>query len=344
MQTTVSPLSTEQLLNVLKAAGESTRLRLLALLADGELNVKDLTKILGQSQPRISRHLKLMTEAGLVERFREGSWVYFRLSEGNAVGKLAREILNELDPADSELVRDKTRAEMVIQERSDQAQEYFREHAAEWDKIRSLHLSETDVETALQEALGKGPLGTMVDLGTGTGRILELFSDQIERGIGIDMNPDMLAYARSNIQNAGLNHCQIRQGDILNVPLDDGMADIVVLHQVLHFTADPAAVVAEACRLLGQNGRLIIVDFAPHELEFLRENYAHLRLGFTKDYLKQCMEKCGLKFDLHRNLQPTGNHNNEQLIVSIWLSTKNEERDGSRNIEQMNKSTGRLGS
>ena len=335
-------LKTEELVNVLKAAGESTRLRLLALLAGEELNVKDLTRILGQSQPRISRHLKLMVESGLIERFREGSWVYFRLAEDGAAGKLARQMLSELDPHDAELVRDKTRSELVKQERADQAQEYFREHAAEWDKIRALHLSEHDVEFAMQKALGNAPLGTMVDLGTGTGRMLELFSNQIDRGIGIDMNPDMLAYARSKLRDAGIQHCQVRQGDLLNIPLENEIADVVVIYQVLHFMADPSAVVAEASRLLSQDGRLVVVDFAPHELEFLREDYAHLRLGFTKEYLKQCMEKSGLELEIHRNLRPNDGHKSDQLIVSIWVSKKSEERDRVLDIKQMNKTTGRL--
>ncbi len=315
-------LSTEELLNALKAAGEATRIRILALLTEGELNVKDLTRILGQSQPRISRHLKLMTEAGLIERFREGSWVYFRLSEDNGVGRLAREILSELNPEDTSLVRDRARAAMVKQERSDEAQAYFKEHAAEWDRIRSLYLSEEDVENAMLKALGKGPLGTMIDLGTGTGRILELFSSQIDRGIGVDMNPDMLAYARSKLEEAGLSHCQVRQGDIFNIPLDDDVADVVIIHQVLHFVEDAAAAIAEAGRLLNDNGKLVIVDFAPHELEYLRDEYAHLRLGFTKEYMQQCIEKCGLHFKSYKNLPPSGQKASEQLTVSLWLAEK----------------------
>lgn len=315
-------LSTEELLNALKAAGEATRIRILALLAEGELNVKDLTRILGQSQPRISRHLKLMTEAGLIERFREGSWVYFRLSEDNGVGRLAREILNELNPEDASLVRDRARAAMVKQEKSDEAQAYFREHAAEWDRIRTLYLSEEDVENAMQKTLGAEKLGTMVDLGTGTGRILELFSSQIDRGIGVDLNPDMLAYARSKLEEAGLSHCQVRQGDIFNIPLDDEIADVVVIHQVLHFVEDVSAAIAEAGRLLNDNGKLVIVDFARHELEYLRDDYAHLRLGFTKDYIQQCIEKCGLNFKTYKSLPPSGQKSSEQLTVSLWLAEK----------------------
>ena len=313
-------LSNAQALAALRAAGEATRLRILALLAQAELNVKDLTQILAQSQPRISRHLKLMAEAGLITRFREGSWVFFRVPDSGAEGALARAIVQSLDPADLTLARDRARAEAVQKARAEAAQSYFKAHAAEWDSIRALHVAESQVEAAMDEALGQGPFDLLVDLGTGTGRILELFGPRAARALGFDLNHDMLAYARMKLERVGLAAAQVRHGDLYNVPLPDGAADAVVLHQVLHFLDDPAAAVAEAARILAPGGKLLVVDFAPHELEFLREQSAHRRLGFARDQLDRMLEGAGLEVARFRELSP---HPAEgKLTVSLWLGLK----------------------
>ncbi|MGI9386944.1 MAG: ArsR/SmtB family transcription factor, partial [Methyloligellaceae bacterium] len=212
--TALEKMKTGELLSGLKAAGEATRLRLLALLASGELNVKDLTRIMGQSQPRISRHLKLLTDAGLIERFREGSWVYFRLAARGSPAALARAIVNSLDPADPDLELDRMRADTVLRERAEAAQAYFKANAGDWDVIRSLHLAEEQVEAAILDALGAGPFEYLVDLGTGTGRMLELFATRAGRAIGVDVNRDMLAYARAKLDASQIDHCQVRQGDL----------------------------------------------------------------------------------------------------------------------------------
>jgi ArsR family transcriptional regulator len=313
-------LSRAQGLAALRAVGEATRLRILALLAGGELNVKDLTQILGQSQPRISRHLKLMADAGLIRRFREGSWVFFRLADSGAEAVLAGAIVASLDQTDLTLARDRARADAVQKARAEAAQAYFKAHAGEWDKIRTLHVAEQEVEAAMDEALGEGPFGLLVDLGTGTGRILELFGARASRSLGFDLNHAMLAYARMKLERAGLSHAQVRHGDLYNVPLPDGAADAVVLHQVLHFLDDPAAAVAEAARLLAPGGKLLVVDFAPHELEFLREQSAHRRLGFARDQLGRLLEGAGLKLGGFRELKPEPAGG--KLTVSLWLGHK----------------------
>jgi ArsR family transcriptional regulator len=313
-------LSRPRALAGLRAAGEATRLRILALLAGGELNVKDLTQILGQSQPRISRHLKLMAEAGLITRFREGSWVFFRLAESGAEGALAAAIVESLDPSDLTLARDRARASGVQKARAEAAQAYFKAHAGEWDKIRALHVTEKEVEAAMDEALGEGPFNLLVDLGTGTGRILELFGARAARALGFDLNHAMLAYARMKLERAALSYAQVRHGDLYNVPLPDGAADAVVLHQVLHFLDDPAAAIAEAARLLAPGGRLLVVDFAPHELEFLREQSAHRRLGFARDQLGRLLAGAGLKLARFRELKPEPSGG--KLTVSLWLGEK----------------------
>ncbi len=307
---------------VLKALAEPTRLRILVLLSRGELNVKDLTRILGQSQPRISRHLKLRAEAGLVERAPEGSWVFFRLTERGRGGEISRLILRAIDTADAVLMRDRKRSEEVQHERQGAAQSYFQAHAGEWDRIRSLHIAEDEVEAAVSAALGNGPFGLLVDVGTGTGRMLELFADRYRRGLGLDLNTAMLAFARSKLERAGVTHAQVRQADITDLPLEDASADAVVMHQVLHFLSDPQRAIREAVRVLAPGGRLLIVDFAPHELEFLREHYAHERLGFAGSLVKQWLSDLGLTVIAQRDLPPAGAAREAGLTVSMWVAER----------------------
>jgi ArsR family transcriptional regulator len=306
---------------------EPTRLRLLVLLASGELNVKDLTGILGQSQPRISRHLRLLTEAGLIERTPEGSWVYFRVAEGGEGGALARLLLEAINRADPVLVRDRRRAEALRAERVQAAQAYFQAHAGEWDRIRALHVAEAHVEAVISQVLGPGPFDLLLDLGTGTGRMLELFRDRYRRGLGIDLSPAMLAYARSKLERAETSRAHVRQGDIYDLPLADQTVGAAVMHQVLHFLRDPQRAVREAARVLAPGGQLLIVDFAPHDLEFLREEFAHERLGFSNQQVSQWLADCGLALVETRELAP--DHGGPaNLIVSVWLARRLEHADG----------------
>ncbi len=310
------------LVAALKAAAEPTRLRILKLLSAGELNVKDLTQILGQSQPRISRHLKLLNEAGLIDRFREGSWVYFYVADGTRGGQLVRRILDIANSADPVLVRDQERARVVKREREAAAQAFFEAHAADWDKIRAFYVAEADVEAAILDMLGAGPFDLLVDLGTGTGRILELLCDRYAQGLGIDLNQAMLAYARSKLSHAGLDKAQVRHGDLYNLLLEDNAASAVVMHQVLHFLSDPARAIAEAGRVLAPGGRLLIVDFAPHALEELRERFAHERLGFATQQIEDWMRAAGLKPGHVRTLSPPAAEATDRLTVSIWIAEK----------------------
>lgn len=320
----------------LKAAADQTRLRILLLLASGELNVKDFTRILGQSQPRISRHVKLLGEAGLVERVREGSWVFCRLAEG-PLGDVARGVVAAVDPTDAVYVRDRQRADALKAEREGAAQDYFRSHAADWDRIRALHVSEAEVEEAMREALGPEPSDLLIDLGTGTGRTLELFADRYARGVGIDVNPSMLAYARAKLGRDSLAHTQVRHGDIYNLSFADEVADTVIMHQVLHFLSDPAHAIREAGRVLGPGGRLLIVDFAPHSLEFLREQYAHERLGFSHAQVGQWLDDAGLALRQVRDLAPPSDREAGKLIVSLWLAERpgHRQRSASARTQQL---------
>src|SRR5205085_595105 len=222
-----------------------------------------------------------------VERFREGSWAFFRLGERGGPADLARVVIGRLKADDSIVVRDRERLATVRAARAAAAQNYFRRHAAQWDRIRRLHVADAAVEDAIRAALADKPIRSLLDLGTGTGRMLELFGPEIERGLGIDMSLDMLTLARARLERAGLKHCSVRQGDIYELPLPKDSFDVVIVHQVLHFLDDGGRAIAEAARTLRPQGRLLVVDFAPHDLEFLREEHAHLRLGFTPEAISQ---------------------------------------------------------
>ena len=312
-------LQFEALNGALKAAGEASRLRILALLGEAELTVSDLTEILRQSQPRISRHLRLLGEAGLVERFREGSWAFFRLGERGGPAELARELIARLDPQDATLTRDRERLAAVQAQRAAAAQAYFRRHAAQWDRIRELHVADAAVEDAISAALAAAPMRSLLDLGTGTGRMLELFGPQIERGLGLDLSLDMLALARARLDRVGLKHCSVRQGDIYDLALPRDCFDVVIIHQVLHFLDDGGRAIAEAARVLRPAGRLLVVDFAPHDLEFLRDEHAHRRLGFAPETVMQWMRAAGLEVLLQRSLAPEP-ASDDRIAVALWLS------------------------
>lgn len=315
-------LDSGSLVAVLKAAAEPTRLRILLLLSQGEFNVKDLTRILGQSQPRISRHLKLLAEAGLIERVREGSWAYFHIARHGPAGHIGRQLLAAIDRrAEGLQGRDNQRADALKREREEAAQQFFLARAAEWDSIRSLHIEEVQVERAVSEALGPGPFELLVDLGTGTGRMLELFADRCTRALGIDASHAMLAYARARLDRDGLRHAQVRQGDICNLNIDDRSASAVIMHQVLHFLSSPARAIVEAGRILAPGGRLVLVDFAPHDLEFLREDYAHVRLGFSGAEIEGWLEAAGLRLLSARDLVPPPTAG-AKVTVSIWVSER----------------------
>ena len=303
-------------LSALKAAGEPTRLRLMAALSHAELTVTELTQVLGQSQPRISRHLKLLCDAGLVDRFREGAWAFYRLADKNAGGEAARFITQNLPADDPALRADFERLATVRRARQEAASAYFKANAKEWARIRALHVAEADVEAAALKLAGEKPIPMLLDLGTGTGRMLEVFAPHVERGIGIDQSREMLGMARANLEKAGINNCSVRLGDIYRLPFESGAgADAAVIHQVLHYLEDPGAAVAEAARVLRPGGRIVIADFAPHELEFLREAHAHRRLGFADAELKQWAEAAGLTVARSQALP------GDKLTVKLWLLT-----------------------
>jgi ubiquinone/menaquinone biosynthesis C-methylase UbiE/DNA-binding transcriptional ArsR family regulator len=315
----------EAFLSALRAIGEVSRLRLLHLLAQGELNVTEITQILGQSQPRISRHLKLMCDAGLLDRYREGSWVLFRLKESGPGARLARAIAELLPEDAAQLRRDAEELKNVRQARAEQAQRYFRANAANWHQLRSLHVGEQDVEAAWLKLIGEGSIGTLVDLGTGTGRVLEILAPLAQQAIGIDASREMLAIARANLEQAQLRNAQVRLSDVQQVSLPDGSADLVTIHQVLHYLDDPARALMETARILKIGGRLLVVDFAPHALDFLREEHAHRRLGIAPDHMTGWLQRAGLELAHFSTLKPPRKAGKTGLTVSLWLAVKAEE-------------------
>lgn len=309
------------LLAALRAAAEPTRLRIVALLARGELTVSELVSVLGQSQPRISRHLKLLTEAGLLTRFREGSWVFHRLAEDGPGAEVARHLYALLpddagqDPA---LARDLERLARVKGVRAERAAAYFRRNAESWDKLRSLHVDDREVEAVISRLLPERGIDHLLDLGTGTGRMLELLAPRAARGLGVDLSREMLTVARDNLDRAGLHNCRVRQADLYRLPFPAETFDIATIHQVLHFLDEPAAAIAEAARVLTPGGRLLVADFAPHDLESLRDEHEHRRLGFADPEIAGWFARAGL------TPVETAHLAGEPLTVAVWLAAKPE--------------------
>src|SRR5437870_1936149 len=310
--------SMNELLAALRAAAEPTRLRLLVLCARGELTVSELAQILGQSQPRVSRHLKLLCDAGLLDRFREGSWVFYRLSSNNPASALMRDFVSACGEADETIALDLQRLAATKRQRAEIAAAYFRENAAQWDHIRSLYIDEREVEAALSEIVAAARPNDLLDIGTGTGRMLEILGPQVDHALGIDQSREMLSVARVNLEHAGVANGNVRLGDMYQLPLPDASFDAIVVHQVLHYADRPAEAIAEAARVLRPDGVLIVVDFAPHALEFLREEHAHRRLGFAETEIADWCRAAGLDPAPARQLP------GDPLTVVIWTAWRRE--------------------
>ncbi|NNG03305.1 MAG: metalloregulator ArsR/SmtB family transcription factor [Inquilinus sp.] len=302
----------DHLLSGLRAAAEPTRLRILALCAHGELSVSDLTQILGQSQPRVSRHLKLLSDAGLLDRFREGTYAYFRLAQRGPGGDLGRTLVDLVPDTDPTLALDLERLETIKRSRAEQAAHYFTENAARWDEIRALHIADSEVERAMLDLLPSEPIGDLLDLGTGTGRMLAVMARRAARCVGIDSSREMLAVARANLEAAGVRNWQVRHGDLYQLPLPSASFDVAVIHQVLHYLEDPADALAEAARILRPGGMLLIADFAPHAVDDLRVDHAHRWLGFAEAQVAGWLRDAG--FACPGALELPG----QPLTVTLW--------------------------
>jgi len=275
-----------------------------------------LVQILSQSQPRISRHLKLMAEAGLIERFPDGAWVFYRLALHGQLSPLIDTVLDGVGQMSDE---DRFALDQVRQERRKTADDYFESVASQWENIRSLYVSEAEVEAQILKLAGNEVRGCLVDLGTGTGRMLRLLSNTAKALIGLDLSQPMLNVARARAFADGLNHAEFRHGDIYDTRLPNQSADMVIAHQVMHFLTDPARAMSEAARILSPGGQLLIIDFAPHRLEIMRDQYRHRRLGLSDEDMRHWARAANLMDDGGFELPP---HVAEGLTVKGWRLRK----------------------
>ncbi|MDY7096939.1 MAG: metalloregulator ArsR/SmtB family transcription factor [Pseudomonadota bacterium] len=309
---------------VFKALADPTRLRIARLLATMELAVGELAQVLGQSQPRVSRHVGILCDAGLAERRREGSWVFLR---GAGTAEDAAPVTAAIDrllaiaeaqePAFAKACEDDRRKLAAIRDaRADAAGEYFARHAGEWDELRALHSSDGEVEAQLLASLEEHDLGAVLDIGTGTGRIAELLSESAARIVALDTNLEMLRVARAKLQHLPTAQIELVQGDFADLPFDAGMFDTVLFHQVLHFAQDPAIPLAEAARVTRTGGRIAIVDFAAHDREELRSRHQHARLGFSDRQMRDLLRRSG--FTAREPVALDGG----ELIVKIWIGQR----------------------
>ncbi|AEI38262.1 MAG: metalloregulator ArsR/SmtB family transcription factor [Zymomonas mobilis subsp. pomaceae] len=311
----------DNLLTIFRALTDPTRIRILLLLHEMELSIGEIAQILGQSQPRVSRHVKVLVEASLVVRRKEGSWVFLHLGAKERVEPLFS-ALDSWDKEKSWRNSDLARLNAVRADRAAAATRYFKSHAAEWDAIRSMHVAESEVEQAIVAMAGDKSLGRLVDIGTGTGRMLELLGSKADSMIGLDRSPEMLRIARTKLENKNLSHMSLCQGDMYALPLKDNSADFVILHQVLHYAQQPSLAIDEAARVLDKDGQLMIIDFASHDKEELRINNAHVRLGFSDEQISECFSAAGLLMKDVRQLKGGA------LTVKLWIATRSDSVSG----------------
>ena len=308
----------------LRALADPTRLRIMRLLAAMELAVGELAQVLGQSQPRVSRHVRILCDAGLAERRKEGSWVFLRsaIGKGRAppLGAAAAELLAVAESDDAQFAaqcsEDRRHLAAIRAAREASAAAYFARHAAEWDQLRGLHCPDAPVEAALNHALGAENLGALLDVGTGTGRIAQLLAPRASQVTALDNSPEMLRLARARLQDLAAEHLALVQGDFTALPFAEAAFDTVLFHQVLHYAQAPELVLAEAARVTRSGGTIAVVDFAAHDREELRSQHAHARLGFSDEQMLALLASAGFAAAPPIALPGT------PLTVKIWTARR----------------------
>ncbi len=326
----------DALVESLRSLAEPTRLRIAAALRHCELTVTDLCKVLGQSQPRVSRHLRLLCDAQVLDRQQQGSRAFYRPASVGVGREVFDAIEALLDNDDPTVHRDLQRVDEIRAARKAAAQTYFDNIAADWERVRSLHASDDKIEAAVLRAAGPSSIRDLLDIGTGTGRMLEVFADRIDHGLGIDLNSQMLDAARSRLDDRGLAHCRVRQADILNLDIEPGSFDVAVLHHVLHFLDNPEAALIESAATLRPGGKLIIADFAPHDLEILRTDYSHFRLGFSEEEMADWLAAAGLLDIKAQHLKPQRKNkaaDTGTLTVTVWVATQHADAPSTYQLE-----------
>ena len=305
---------------IFRALSDPTRMRILRLLGSMELAVGEIAQVLGQSQPRVSRHIGILCDAGLAERRREGSWIFLRARSDTPLCGDVLDLLCQAEEVDEELGAlcegDRRKLSEIRSAREHQAEQYFADHAHDWDELRRLHSSDDEVESALRSALGEGGLGRLLDIGTGTGRMAELFAEKADHIVALDKSLAMLRVARAKLQHLPTDRVELMQGDFASLPFPQDSFDTVLFHQVLHFATDPRPVLAEAARVTREGGRIAIVDFAAHHREDLRERHAHARLGFADDHM------AGLLFEAGYDPADPISLEDGELAVKIWVARR----------------------
>lgn len=310
----------QPLLDALKAASDPTRLRILVILASNELSVGQVCSVLGQSQPRVSRHLKILHEAGLLDRHAEGTSAYYRRARSGLGRQVYDSLVGLVEATDPVVERDAERLSGVRAERAERAAHYFEEVAGTWHELRERHVGDWYVEQAMLRAVDGFDIADLLDIGTGTGRVLEVFANRIQRGLGVDTNHKMLTVARARLAGGGILNCAVRQGDAHTLDVGRAAFDVAVIHHVLHFLDEPARAVAAAADTLRAGGRLLIVDFAPHEHQELRTDHAHAWLGFDDREVAGWCDAAGLNLHDTVRLVPTADHGDDALTVTLWVA------------------------
>jgi ubiquinone/menaquinone biosynthesis C-methylase UbiE len=306
----------DQLMHGLRAAAEPTRLRILALCGHAELSVTELVSILAQSQPRVSRHLKLLVEAGLLDRNQEGSRAYYRPASAGAGAGLGQMLVDLIPEDDPTLSLDLSRLERIKEERSRRAEDYFRRNAGSWEEIRGLYIDDKRIDETLNGMIRERQVDDLLDIGTGTGRVLRIAGDHAGSAIGIDNSRDMLAIARANLDQDGLRNCQVRHADMYRLPFTDDRFDLITANMLVHYADEPETLIGEAARVLRPGGRLIVVDLAPHGIAELREEHAHRWLGFSEAQMRRWFDAIGLECGAPTYLE------GDPLTVCIWAARK----------------------